>query len=1035
MPTITGTAGDDTLLNTDGNDDIDGAAGFDTVIYQVGSAVPTLFRIDNGVVTIATRTWIDTLVNVERVQLIGATYGLNAGGTVTVTGNDDRNDLRGTNRDDAIYGRGGDDLITGGVGNDRVSGGLGVDTAIFSGRYLDYAFTYVPAPSPNQAPPGLQVPSLTVQGPDGRDTFAFEGNYFSDPNASFDIERARFSDVEVWIDRLGIRILANGQFTGGASAERIEGGLGADRLDGGSGNDRLDGGGGDDILVGASGDDELIGGEGNDTAVFDINYGDPGGASMNLLPSGEVQVFDTFSPRLGGDLLRGIERIDFRNLSLGLVNGQWVVVASSSGSVTGTTGSETLRGDDGDNIIRPLGGTDVVYGEGGTDTVRFDGDFNHTDARGGFSVFVGPGGIGVLGWLGGNQTGVSVAASLIEVERVQFDNQLFVLQSNGVFRITGISESGLNVNLGGSNGRDELYGTAGTDVLSGRAGDDMLYGNAGDDLIDGGAGVDTAVISGSFADQIFSNEGGRLIVQGPGGRDALLNVERVQFDDRTISVGADGLVEITGFADGNVLTGTGARDRILGSAFADVLDGYDGADILLGGAGHDTLFGSRGDDLLEGGDGNDNLYGGQGNDILDGGMGNDLIRGGAGSNVIDGGESVDTLLLDGSAGCYVYVNGGTFFVVSRGDASHTISNVERISFDGGVTSSTVKDAMVAALDPYAYLIRNPDVYQAYRLDPAAARTHYASFGFAEGRGMGSFNPLAYVASYADLMTALGADARSGASHYLQFGRSEGRQITFDPTAYAAANVDVARVAGFDASAAAAHYITTGRGAGLPTSGFDAVAYLLSYPDLVGRTPSEAQDHWLAVGAREGRLGDSVFGRDQASHSVTGAAFGLVDRPYDYDWFEISLTAGQSYVLNVAALGSGAGTLDDPFLRLFDSTGRLLGFDLDSGPGLDAQLTFTASETGSYYVIVNGETAGTGGYWFNYAAASSQAALDPDAFLPLWPKDEDARWLPREPVQATADFDPRQQQASPLSPDEQLFDALHLQHDLLQDWAY
>ena len=133
--------------------------------------------------------------------------------------------------------------------------------------------------------------------------------------------------------------------------------------------------------------------------MFDAAYGGPGGAYINVLANGDVQVFDAFAPRLSGDLLRGIERIDFRNTSLGLIDGQWVSIPSSTGEVTGTTGSETLRGSDGDNLIRPMGGTDTVYGGGGTDTVRFDADFNQANIRGEFSVAAGSSGIVVRGWL------------------------------------------------------------------------------------------------------------------------------------------------------------------------------------------------------------------------------------------------------------------------------------------------------------------------------------------------------------------------------------------------------------------------------------------------------------------------------------------------------------------------------------------------------------------------------------------------------------------------------------------------------------
>lgn len=184
--------------------------------------------------------------------------------------------------------------------------------------------------------------------------------------------------------------------------------------------------------------------------------------------------------------------------------------------------------------------------------------------------------------------------------------------------------------------------------------------------------------------------------------------------------------------------------------------------------------------------------------------------------------------------------------------------------------------------------------------------------------------------------------------------------------------------GMDANAAARHYIQHGHAEGRSTSGFDAVAYLLSYPDLVGYTADEAADHWLTTGAREGRLGDSVFGKDQSPNThimslgdvgQTATTFGLVDHAHDYDWYELRLTAGQTYDINLFAAGAGVGTLADGQLRLFDSTGERLALDDDSGAGNDARLIFTAPETSSFYVIVNGMNGATGGYWLNFSVAS------------------------------------------------------------------
>ena len=65
---------------------------------------------------------------------------------------------------------------------------------------------------------------------------------------------------------------------------------------------------------------------------------------------------------------------------------------------------------------------------------------------------------------------------------------------------------------------------------------------------------------------------------------------------------------------------------------------------------------------------------------------------------------------------------------------------------------------------------------------------------------------------------------------------------------------------------------------------------------------------------------------------------------DTDWVGISLTAGVSYTISM-----NGGTVSDPYLRLYDSNGVQIAYDDDGGPGLNAQLVFTPSTSGTYYI--------------------------------------------------------------------------------------
>jgi len=190
------------------------------------------------------------------------------------------------------------------------------------------------------------------------------------------------------------------------------------------------------------------------------------------------------------------------------------------------------------------------------------------------------------------------------------------------------------------------------------------------------------------------------------------------------------------------------------------------------------------------------------------------------------------------------------------------------------------------------------------------------------------------------------------------------------------------VLGSDLKQATAHYIQFGFYEGRATSGFDSVAYLLSNSDLAGRTPSQALDHWLLTGADQGRIGDAAFGREQASHALTGTSTAsVIGVAGDRDWFQLNLTAGQRIQIDQKGAGAGTGTLADGTLQLYDGLGRLVAIDADSGPGADARVVFTATTAGVHYIVVSGAGTSAGTYQLTTAAASPAVEATDIAFEP------------------------------------------------------
>ncbi|RVV97625.1 hypothetical protein EKE94_13930 [Mesobaculum littorinae] len=88
--------------------------------------------------------------------------------------------------------------------------------------------------------------------------------------------------------------------------------------------------------------------------------------------------------------------------------------------------------------------------------------------------------------------------------------------------------------------------------------------------------------------------------------------------------------------------------------------------------------------------------------------------------------------------------------------------------------------------------------------------------------------------------------------------------------------------------------------------------------------------------------------------------GVLDAAGDRDWIGVTLEAGESYGIEILADGSGEGTLDDSFLRLYDARGNLLVDDDDGGQGLDSAITFTPVSSGTYYVAVGSYNDGGNG---------------------------------------------------------------------------
>jgi Ca2+-binding RTX toxin-like protein len=250
-----------------GHDTIDGGEGSDYLwLYQTNFVSDLTVDLAAGTMTGGGPDSSLVLISVENVD--------GSPRNDVILGDDNDNELSGSNGSDLVRGRGGDDILWEYDGdNDTLDGGDGNDTV----RFDDDAAGAVVA--------NLAAGVVANDGAGGTDQLISVENLESGAG--------------------------NDSLTGGDGDNRLNGGAGADTLDGGAGNDRLIGGIGNDRLIGGTGNDILDGGSGQDTAVYSGNQND---FRLSLGAGGSVRVERKSDGET--DTLLGIEALQFSDGTL-----------------------------------------------------------------------------------------------------------------------------------------------------------------------------------------------------------------------------------------------------------------------------------------------------------------------------------------------------------------------------------------------------------------------------------------------------------------------------------------------------------------------------------------------------------------------------------------------------------------------------------------------------------------------------------------------------------------------------------------------
>ena len=599
--TIIGDGADQILVGGAAGDRLDGAGGFDVLVYS-GSAAGVKVNLATNILSGGDAQG-DSISGIEGV--VGSAFA------DTLTGDANANRIEGGGGNDTLDGGAGADVMIGGEGNDSyIVDDAGDQVVEAVGGGIDIVRT--------------SLSSLTLA--DGVEDLSYVGS-------------GGFSGTGNALDNSLYGKALNDALYGLDGDDKLVGGAGADLLDGGAGRDQVDytksaaitvnlvtnvnhggeaegdrlagieivigsnyadsitgsddplagdtlyGRGGGDVLVGGAGDDQLDGGSGNDVLR--------GGAGNDLYVVYEAgdQVIEAAGE--GRDRIRTAAR----SYTLGANIEELVYTGTIGAAMTGNAldnfvvgggGEDQLAGGDGADVLRGGAGGDLLDGGAGSDTVEYAGSLG-----------------GVLVNLrsqtatGGDATG----DRLIAIENAE-----------------------------GSAFADVLLGSAGANVLTGGEGDDALSGDAGNDTLRGGAGVDR-LDGGKNEDALYGDDDDDTLYGGQ------------QTDRLYGGAGNDLLVGdtewISSLAARDTLDGGEGDDVLVGDGMSMTASGVGGVDTLIGGLGDDVLYGDAMTMAVGARGGNDKLTGGGGSDrfVFAAGSGADEItdftRGGAEADRID----------------------------------------------------------------------------------------------------------------------------------------------------------------------------------------------------------------------------------------------------------------------------------------------------------------------------------------------------------------------------------------------------------------
>ncbi len=188
--------------------------------------------------------------------------------------------------------------------------------------------------------------------------------------------------------------------------------------------------------------------------------------------------------------------------------------------IKGYGGNDTIFAGNGGDILEGGSGHDILWGGTGNDILHVGTGSNQYHGGAGQDTLLGTG--------GDDHIRVLALSGIERIDGGAGTDVLFAGNNSISWDFSGITLASVElIDLG--SGWNRFVGTAGNDrITAGRK----------NDTIDGGTGFDEMVYAGAHADYTIAQNGNRLIVQGPDGRDTLTNIERLTFTDGVWEDGA-----------------------------------------------------------------------------------------------------------------------------------------------------------------------------------------------------------------------------------------------------------------------------------------------------------------------------------------------------------------------------------------------------------------------------------------------------------------------------------------------------------------